>query len=812
MLQCTSAGQYISAGFAKIDLTTVLKEPGSPKQSWLRFKASQSAISDAQVFVETCLYRPKKTAQTQSEVPFTPNSKKIDEDADYSPLDVPSGSQRIEKSDDFITLEVALQNNDLFMEFHEFLNINKAPPYLQFLMNVDGARQIAATELGLDPKDPVSLDDWFRHKPWLDETAMERLRMLHEEARQIFNTHFTDGSKYRIELDLPVLEETKKLLADSSKVAPTMEDINKVKYVGGSLGPNVFAPAYKYVMRVLEEVYFPKFRDTVGYQRVIEHQAHYTTLAFTLTEDDKFSTTYSAESAPPPPAASVVSDIHRKETDVEILSDEYETKKISTAIVALRHQVAVLDEKLEAIFAPIIHGTTVAGGSRPITAVSLSSEQQRVVEQYNRSKKELTAQINGLIALLNENTGDTGNPLALKEESLEDQVWLDLHDVMVSIEKANEGSSGLFDIYTKSLSDGHILAVVTRSYEDFIVLRRELRAAFPRISKLPFPSSGSSSRGSVEQLESFLSLLVTDQFIRRAVPLRKFLTLDGKAAEAASGSTAGLAASTTLAAGQFVDAVVGKRVRGVFKSAASTVFGSAAPEELQGKTRFYETRERHTTSDLRNNPTSTASPTKAAPPLIRKSHSGTFAPLQEKSKTTPPKSESKQLYRVEDFTESEVEMLIELAFDFVAEAFDLQEPDQWFRRKLFGVFKQFLKQSYGDTLGRGTSDLLNSAFREDSVLWSLQKLTDLLWEDGIFIKDRPPPIRSEEQKLATAIEARTLFIKKTPGMLQRFAGRYNAICGMTRIFNMLQHREFNRLLLITILDIIVKVVFTEQVR
>jgi hypothetical protein len=172
---------------------------------------------------------------------------------------------------------------------------------------------------------------------------------------------------------------------------------------------------------------------------------------------------------------------------------------------------------------------------------------------------------------------------------------------------------------------------------------------------------------------------------------------------------------------------------------------------------------------------------------------------------------SSKVTLVTELSDVEIEMLVETFFAFVIETFDLREPNQWLRRKLLGVFKQLLKQAYGDTLNKVVTEGINKAVSEEAVLYYLAEARQALYPDGVFISKRPPPpIRSEDQKFATMVDARTIFLKHTPDFVQNMAGRYNAVCGMTRIFHALQHRELNKTLIFAIIDIVLKLIFSER--
>ena len=191
-------------------------------------------------------------------------------------------------------------------------------------------------------------------------------------------------------------------------------------------------------------------------------------------------------------------------------------------------------------------------------------------------------------------------------------------------------------------------------------------------------------------------------------------------------------------------------------------------------------------------------PSVELPPTPRKT-----SPLIDLGKTAPRV--------VEELGDAEIEMMIETFFAFIIRPLILREPNQWLRRKLLGVFKQLLKQAYGDTLSKILTDAINNAFSETSICRALQAAHRAVFLDGVFISKRPPPTpRSEEQKFALMVGACTVFLRYTPDILQNLAGRYNAVCGMTRIFHSLQHKELNKALLFACIDIVIKLMFSER--
>jgi len=495
-------------------------------------------------------------------------------------------------------------------------------------------------------------------------------------------------------------------------------------------------------------------------------------------------------------------------------------QRMATAIALARQKVALIDDRIEEL------------------STSLNGEELLVGLRTER--KALTDQVDSLIAIMEGKDQDISRGI--------DDVWLDLRNVLIAVTPHLESESPLQDdgstvlssiwdstmgpmltalsgesllcdiqVYRPIADDEPrrlVLSKVSRRYSEFAQLHRRLKRQFPKIGKISFPEPGSFARSLAEALQNYLTMLISDEVIQQSPLLREFVTIDGD--PNASPSLPGM-----------------QTVRNVFRSATSLVGISTDTGSAVQETSFYETRQRHTTlgiserepshsasqpgtpqkqkAHISHSPLPISSPCPAQRPVNGPKHQ-----VEKNPKVLLVEMESKQPAEtgprlLDEFTEEEMDMIIETIFALVNELFDLRQPTQWVRRKLLGVFKQLLKQAYGDTLNKSLTESINHALSEPALLWLIAEARNALYPEGVFIKNRPPPlIRSEEQKYATMIEARTVFLRRVPDFVQNLAGRYNAICGMTRIFNALQSKELNKTLIYANLDIVLKLFFTEN--
>lgn len=731
LLRYSYIEQDTSLGYAHL----VPELVADPKQLWLHFPS-------AQVFVESSVLTPEVAAQTPKHPP--------------QPLSAD------------LTLDQTLANNELFMEFYDFLGEFKAPPYLQFFMNFEAYKQFTSMELGTDPQISPAIDNYFKSGV-LSQSQIEQLRMIKHDAMDLFNNHFLPDAKFYVEVSAKIITELRRELELSDQVD------SAGRFSGKAIGPNLFIPAYNWVYATLRDVYFEKFKSS---SRCHEKQALAAFNNFTFVEDDeRVSQLSEAMSSSPLDHQQAVES-----------SEEMDLKKLSTAISLLKQQLALIEDKME---------KTRLGSTE--------------FESLKKNKRDLEKQVLTMKSMVRAKELGTEN------------FGIDLKDATIKIYQQtpdNTSSSSLwssdplFDIeLVKEIGEmEHVtLSIVSKSFSDFESFRRKICKEFPKLEKIPFPQLTDPQL--VDALQTYMLLLISDEFVCQSTLLQEFVSID-----------------TDLEAkgvGQMVESIVGKKMKNVLQSATSILSGgilgtsfSASPSKK--KPQFYETREHHTISDL----------SAGSPPMtvLQKSRSTTSLVGMEKEKplvptasTSPPtpmkkrilhetKEASPSIFKVDEFSEAEMDMLMETVYAFVTETFDLREPNQWIRRKVLSVSKQFVKQAYGDSLSKTLTSLVNENLTEDALLNLIREVNNLLWPNGVFIKDVPPPVRSPDQQLATQIEARALFLTRVPDILERLAGRYNAVNGMTRIFNLLQHKEFNKLLFITVIDILVKVVFSDTIR
>lgn len=174
---------------------------------------------------------------------------------------------------------------------------------------------------------------------------------------------------------------------------------------------------------------------------------------------------------------------------------------------------------------------------------------------------------------------------------------------------------------------------------------------------------------------------------------------------------------------------------------------------------------------------------------------------------------------------AELAVILECAFASVEEIFQLSDSQQWFRQRGLHLVKNLLRQTYSRTLSGKIEDLFENAVAENKVKGYIQSTREFLWPNGIWHKKAAEEAaaaataansansfleRTDEDRADTRIEAKGLLVSHGPALIpgveaiQTVVGRQNTLLGLTRMLNMVQHRDLNRGLICGILESFVK--------
>nr|CAD7595801.1 unnamed protein product [Timema genevievae] len=140
--------------------------------------------------------------------------------------------------------------------------------------------------------------------------------------------------------------------------------------------------------------------------------------------------------------------------------------------------------------------------------------------------------------------------------------------------------------------------------------------------------------------------------------------------------------------------------------------------------------------------------------------------------------------------------IAEPLYRLLGEIFDMKGVFKWFRKTLI----TFVQITYGRTINREVHETIEWLFSEQMIYFYIKKFIKSCWPNGKLIDS---PLRTEEQKLQTSIEAKELVLNNIPEVLSNLVGQQNSRRGAVKVFETLQDPRLNRQLFYEILEVII---------
>lgn len=227
------------------------------------------------------------------------------------------------------SLEAVLEDNQMFINFYDFMNGKNASHLLQFYMNADSFKQfcfLAAKEEKMDDDRQVSL-----------------LR----DAVEIFNNYFSINAKRKVAISSEIIMQIKAKIEKKKMDATLFDDAQKAVYLQ------------------IEKDYFPLFSEELKIKPPLSHQR-----SASVENSSPF-----AEGMPLSKSLSEPNLLEDSDTIQKQVSEE--ERKIITRITSLKEQIFIINEKLDE--------TEAAGGKRRNSLM----EERRKLEKELKSLNQL---------------------------------------------------------------------------------------------------------------------------------------------------------------------------------------------------------------------------------------------------------------------------------------------------------------------------------------------------------------------------------------------------------------------------------------
>uniref|UniRef100_A0A914I4D0 Sorting nexin-13 n=1 Tax=Globodera rostochiensis TaxID=31243 RepID=A0A914I4D0_GLORO len=177
-----------------------------------------------------------------------------------------------------------------------------------------------------------------------------------------------------------------------------------------------------------------------------------------------------------------------------------------------------------------------------------------------------------------------------------------------------------------------------------------------------------------------------------------------------------------------------------------------------------------------------------------------FARVRSNSSSTGNLSDSARVAAHLDENDSVESIPLRVLLLLVDEVFGLRAKNQWFRRRLVSLLRQFIHAAMGQSINRRIIDAVNWLTSEEQVAQYLAAFRDSFWADSgggsSSLADHSPQLDSQK----TRFLARFLMLSAVPEELRLFVGSSTVQSGVETVSEALQNRHLNRRLCYVVLE------------
>jgi len=142
------------------------------------------------------------------------------------------------------------------------------------------------------------------------------------------------------------------------------------------------------------------------------------------------------------------------------------------------------------------------------------------------------------------------------------------------------------------------------------------------------------------------------------------------------------------------------------------------------------------------------------------------------------------------------------------EVFDLQDRNQWLRRRIVVILRQIIKTIFGDGINRKIVDYVDFSTSSQQIAEYVKQFRDSYWPGGILAEENAERPIDVKQRLKMVTKAK--MFGSIPDELKRFLGTENAREGASRVFDMFQHVNLNRRLFYVLFEATLENIFPEN--
>eukprot|EP00111_Clytia_hemisphaerica_P023389 TCONS_00068881-protein len=142
------------------------------------------------------------------------------------------------------------------------------------------------------------------------------------------------------------------------------------------------------------------------------------------------------------------------------------------------------------------------------------------------------------------------------------------------------------------------------------------------------------------------------------------------------------------------------------------------------------------------------------------------------------------------------------------EVFDLQDRNQWLRRRIVVILRQIIKAIFGDGINRKIVEHVDFSTSSQQIAEYVKQFRDSYWPGGVLAEENPERPSDAKRRLRMVTKAKML--GSIPDELKRFLGTENVREGVSRVFDMFQHVNLNRRLFYVLFEAFLDTTFADN--
>ncbi|XP_054166287.1 sorting nexin-13-like isoform X2 [Oppia nitens] len=158
--------------------------------------------------------------------------------------------------------------------------------------------------------------------------------------------------------------------------------------------------------------------------------------------------------------------------------------------------------------------------------------------------------------------------------------------------------------------------------------------------------------------------------------------------------------------------------------------------------------------------------------------------------------------------ESEDNIPLRIMLLLMDEVFDLKHKNLWLRRRIVTFLRQIIHMTYGDAINKKIIDYVEDSISPSSVAEYIKAFKNSFWPTGHLAQ--PIPARSQATKMRTRVAAKMLLLTSVSDDLKRIIGSETSRKGMMCVFEMFQHENLNRRLVLVLFEGILQQLFPDN--